>query len=79
MNRPEKQLARLAALSEEMKAQELPGSREEFENRAVLYHILMDLEEFLQYKQHFVERIDETQFAVYWKKEVEDFRRSKSR
>ena len=79
MNRPEKQLARLAALSEEMKAQELPGSREEFENRAVLYHILMDLEEFLQYKQHFVERIDETQFAVYWKKEVEDFRCSKSR
>lgn len=78
MNRPEKQMARLDALAEDMKSQELPRSREEFENRAVLYHILMDLEEFLQYKQHFVERIDDTQFAVYWKREVEDFSRSKS-
>ena len=78
MNRPEKQLARLHALAEDMKSQELPHSREEFENRAVLYHILIDLEEFLQYKQHFVERIDDTQFAVYWKKEVEDFSRSRS-
>lgn len=73
MNDPEKQLKRLEKLSDEMKKQELPKTREEFESRAVLYHVLMDLEDFLNYKRQFVERIDDTQFRVYWKKEVEDF------
>lgn len=76
MNQPEKQLKRLKQIYQDMKSQELPLTREEFENRAVLYHILMDLEEFLQHKQQFLERIDDTQFKIYWKKEVEDFKYS---
>lgn len=54
INQPEKQLARLQEIFAEMKAEPLPESREEFENRAVLYHILMDLEEFLIFKKRFV-------------------------
>ena len=45
-------------------------SHEEFESRAELYHVLMDLEEFLLYKKRFVEEIDETQFRIYWQKEI---------
>lgn len=73
MNDPQKQLMRLKELFEDMKREELPVTREEFESRAVLYHILMDLEEFLQYKREFVECIDDTQFQVYWEKAVEEF------
>ncbi len=50
-----------------MKKEELPKSREEFENRAILYHILMDMEEFLVYKQRFVRSLDERQKKLYWK------------
>lgn len=71
MNDPDKQLRRLKELFEDMEQQELPRTREEFEGRAVLYHILMDLEEFLQFKRQFVECIDDTQFQIYWKKAVE--------
>ena len=38
-----------------MKREPLPVSRGEFESRAMLYHVLMDLEEFLFIKQHFVD------------------------
>lgn len=37
-----------------MKKEPLPVTREEFESRALLYHILMDLEEFLIEKKRFV-------------------------
>lgn len=44
----------------------LPASREEFENRAILYHILMDLEEFLKMKKKFVDSLTEDQMERYW-------------
>ena len=37
---------------------DLPKTREEFENRAVLYHIMMDLEDFLLCKQKFIKYLD---------------------
>lgn len=70
MNRPEKQIAQLKALLQKMSEQELPTTREEFENRALLYHMLMDLEEFLLFKVRFIESIDEQQFQIYWKTEI---------
>ena len=70
MNRPEKQIAQLEALLQKMNEQELPTTREEFENRALLYHTLMDLEEFLLFKVRFIESIDEQQFQIYWKTEI---------
>ena len=40
---------------DQMNLEALPRTREEFENRAILFHVLMDLREFLEVKQHFLE------------------------
>ena len=39
-----------------MKKEPMPVTREEFENRALLYHILMDLDEFLLVKKRFIDQ-----------------------
>ena len=41
-------------------------SADEFENRALIFHILIDLREFLEYKINFVENLDEEQRRRYW-------------
>lgn len=66
INPPTKQLERLNEIFEGMKYEPLPESREEFESRAILYHILMDLEDFLIFKKRFVDGIDEKQRHIYW-------------
>ncbi len=65
-NVPAAQMEKLEGIFRDMKKEELPKSREEFENRAILYHILMDMEEFLVYKQRFVRSLDERQKKLYW-------------
>lgn len=65
-NIPESQLEKLQELFENMKKEPLPESRAEFENRAILYHVLMDLEDFLICKKRFVEGLDEKQKKIYW-------------
>ncbi len=65
-NAPDEQLEKLEGIFAVMKTEPLPATREEFENRAILYHILMDLEEFLNYKKSFVEGLDEEQLRRYW-------------
>lgn len=65
-NVPDAQMERLKELFADMKKEELPKSREEFESRALLYHILMDLEEFLKYKLAFIENLSEKQRKEYW-------------
>lgn len=45
----------------------LPSDREEFENRAVLYMILNDFEEFLKVKAEFSESLTREQKELYWK------------
>lgn len=59
-------LERLEELKQEMKEEALPVTREEFENRAVLYRILYDLEEFLEEKRRFVEELGEKEKQIYW-------------
>ena len=71
MNDPKKQIEQLESTLEHLRKEPLPETHEEFEARAELYHVLMDLEEFLLYKKRFVEEIDETQFRIYWKQEIE--------
>lgn len=66
MNIPTEQIERLEQMCNDITAQDLPATQEEFESRAVLYHVLMDLEEFLLYKKHFVESLDDIHFEVYW-------------
>ena len=46
----------LDALLQQMKTEELPATREEFEARAVLFYILKQLEEFLALKEKFMEK-----------------------
>ena len=46
-------LEELAKLREDYSVQELPRSREEFENRAMLYHIMEDMKAFLEIKREF--------------------------
>lgn len=44
----------------------LPASRKEFENRAVLYVILMDLRMFLKIKEEFADSLSSEQKEKYW-------------
>lgn len=59
-------LDELAILTSGMKNSSLPVTREEFENRAVLYMILTDLEYFLQLKKDFSDSLSEEQIKKYW-------------
>ena len=68
-NVPQEQIEKLEQLCEAMKEDELPQTREEFEARAILYHILMDLEEFVLFKKRFVSEMDEKQRKKYWEVE----------
>lgn len=68
-NSPTEQIEHLLAIFEKMKDEPLPETHEEFEARAILYHILMDLEDFLIYKRRFVDALDEVQKELYWEKE----------
>ena len=67
MNSPEEQIMYLEAFVEDMKNQPLPKSRDEFETRAILYHILTELEAFLVHKRRFVNSLDDKQRKLYWK------------
>lgn len=66
INQPTQQIARLGEIFAAMKNEELPKTREEFENRAMLYHILMDIQDFLTYKANFVSKLDQKQIERYW-------------
>ena len=66
MNIPQKQLDRLHQISRDMEREPMPQTREEFEGRAILYHILMYLEEFLHAKQRFVATMDPAVKKIYW-------------
>lgn len=66
-NSPEEQIEKLEHMVEEMKEQPLPETRDEFETRAILYHILTELEALLIHKRRFVEALDDKQRALYWK------------
>lgn len=65
-NVPDRQQARLREILEIMHREELPQTREEFESRMLLYHIIMDLDEFLVLKKRFVNSLTEQQKEIYW-------------
>ncbi|MBR5290950.1 MAG: hypothetical protein IKU28_08185 [Erysipelotrichaceae bacterium] len=65
-NDPSAQLLVLRDLLEAQKKHALPQSHEEFENRAILYHVLLDLEDFLLRKKQFVDRLDDEQKILHW-------------
>ncbi|WP_455714859.1 aromatic acid exporter family protein [Anaerosporobacter sp.] len=59
-------LRELNKLSEFYKSEKLPETRMEFENRAVLYHILEDLREFIEAKKKFSESLTLSEREEYW-------------
>lgn len=59
-------LAELERVKEAMRTQPLPDTREEFESRAVLYRILLELEQFLEIKKQFVEELTEDEIEKFW-------------
>ena len=67
LNVPTEQIDRLHGLLAEVKTGEPPKSEEEFENRAMLYHILMDIDDFLGFKADFVSALSPSQLKQYWK------------
>jgi len=69
INYAEAQLEQLYLIIDNMKQEPLPESSEEFESMALLYHVMMDLEEFLMFKKRFVDGLDEKQKEIYWKRE----------
>lgn len=67
INVPQRQIERLQETFEEMRSHDLPKSREEFETRAMLYHILIDIETFLNFKADFVSTLSPAQLERYEK------------
>ena len=66
-NNAEKLLEELEQIKSGFRVEQNPVTREEFENRAVLYLILYDLENFLIIKKNFVSNISLNQIITYWK------------
>lgn len=62
---PMEQLYKLQEIHSAMKKEPLPVTRIEFENRAILYHIMLDLESFLRKKEQFIENLDENALNLY--------------
>ena len=59
-------LDELEFVRQSMRNQPLPTVREEFENRAVLYGILLELEQLLTVKKEFVEKLTEEEKTQFW-------------
>ena len=66
INHPILQITRLNEIFADMRNEELPKTRDEFENRTMLYHILMDIQDFLLLKADFVNKLDQRQLERYW-------------
>lgn len=60
-------LAQLERVKQDMRKQPLPDTRDEFESRAVLYRILLELEQFLRIKKRFVEAMSAEDIKKFWK------------
>lgn len=76
LNVPTKQLEYMDELFKQMANEPLPMTRSEFENRACLYHVLMDLEDFLIIKKRYLEEEEKYQKNLReleeWKKNYVD-------
>lgn len=68
VNVPTDQLEKLYQIIDDIDLEQVSLSREEFQSHAMLFHILMDIEEFLKTKKRFVEALDEKQLKMYWNK-----------
>lgn len=63
--KPRLQMEILSEIFAVMKREPMPETREEFESRALLYHILMDLEDVLNAKEQFIASLDPKALDLY--------------
>ncbi len=68
---PKQRMAELQEIFTYMEMQPLPQSRQEFESRAILYHVLYDLRDYLRLKEKYVERLNPKQRSLYARNEDE--------
>lgn len=66
-NDPQPQISSLHKMLKDKQSEALPESRIEFESKAMLLHIYMDLEEFLYTKKKFIDQTTEEQKKLYWR------------
>ena len=66
INHPTQQITRLDEIFDELRRGEPPKTCDEFEDRAMMYHILMDIRDFLAHKADFVSKLNQTQLERYW-------------
>ena len=68
-NSPDQLIEQLEDMIVKVKTSPLPVTHEELEKRAILYHVLSELEAFLLHKKRFVDKLDEQRKRMYWDKE----------
>lgn len=59
-------LQKLHSMQVSMRGEPLPQSRDEFENRALLYRVMYDLEDFLQLKADFAAALTNQERSRFW-------------
>ena len=59
-------LEELEDVKQQMRLQPLPVTREEFEARAVLFQVLLELEQFLVLKRDFVDGLTRHEIHCFW-------------
>ena len=72
INHPTPQITRLGEIFEELRRGDPPRTSDEFEDRAMMYHILMDIQDFLTYKADFVSKLDQATIERYWNRGGKD-------
>ncbi len=65
-NEPTSQIKELEKVISFIGQEPLPATVEEFEGRAILYHILMDLEDIIILKRRFIASLTDKQRKIYW-------------
>lgn len=65
-NNTKELMQQLSSIQTSMQKEPLPSTRAEFENRAVLYRILYDLEELITIKKRFIETLTPEEIARFW-------------
>lgn len=65
-NNTKELMQQLSCIQTSMQKEPLPSTRAEFENRAVLYRILYDLEELITIKKRFIETLTPEEIARFW-------------
>lgn len=63
-------LAKLEQTQEKIKGQSLPETRDEFEIRALLYQILLDLRQFLILKRDFAHSLTKEEKKIFWNESI---------